>query len=229
MTLRSLALLSLASGCAVDSPLATAQPQVELTANPGGVAGQPRFALTLTTWNHLAALGDAVATGQIEVRLDGEALALASGVNVDNHDHYTATFVLPNGAPRTTSPVTSTVTVADPQTTWSVQIDDLFTNDLAPTGPVLAQGPSTLVWPSAMTAAPWSTIDWVCVDVAGRTAACTQDAGVEISQQLVRVDVPAQPGDRFAIRGQRWAHPVASGDGPTFFASILDQVTGAFE
>ena len=229
MTLRTLALLSLASGCAVDSPLATSQPQVELTANPGGVAGHPRFALTLTTWNHLAALGDAVAAGQIEVLVDGVETALASGIDVDNHDHYTATFALPDSAARTTGPATSTVTVTDLQTTWSVQIANLFANDLAPDGAVIAGASSTLVWPSAMTSEPYSTIEWVCVDVAGRTAACTQDAGVAISQQLVHVDVPAAAGDHFAIRGQRWAHPVASGDGPTFFASILDQVTGTFE
>ena len=43
-------------------PVAAAR-QAELTANPGGGPGHPRFALTLATSNRLAALADATSSG----------------------------------------------------------------------------------------------------------------------------------------------------------------------
>ncbi len=207
-----LLLAPIVGGCAESaSPLMEAGPQVELTANPGGVAGHPRFALTLTTWNHLAALADATTSGELAATLDGAPLAIVPGATgyADERDRFTATFGLTADAPAVTlagGPTTSTISVSDARTTWTVDIADLMSDDLAPTGPVLAAQPTTLTWPSAATTAPWSTIDIACITVAQRAAACdsdqAQDPGIAITENLVHIDLAAQPGDRFAILGR---------------------------
>jgi hypothetical protein len=227
-----------ALGCTGGSPLVDSGPQVEVTSNPGGVAGRPSFQLSLTAWVHLSELGDAAESGQLEATLDGAALALAPvGTGYfGNGDSYTAMFVLPPTGPataRATDPTTSTVTVTDQQTTWSVQIPGLFTNDLQPVGPIITNQASTVVWPSAATTEPWSTIDFACIEIEHRAAAChgatTHDPGIDVTEEYVQIDMPANPGDRFTLWGQRWFHPQASGNGPVFFTTILDQVAGTFE
>ncbi|HUJ57126.1 MAG TPA: hypothetical protein VLX92_01475 [Kofleriaceae bacterium] len=226
----------LALGCATgSSPLADSSPQVELTANPGGVAGHARFSLSLTAWVHVHELGDAATSGQLAATLDGTPLALAPASGyMDGDDHYTATFELPaTGEIARQAATSSTVSVSDQVSTWSVEIPALFADDLAVAGPMMASEANTAVWPSAATSEPWSTIDAACISVASRGAACHGDAsddpGISITEQYVQIDVAAQPGDGYTLWAERWAHPQSSGDGPTFFATILDQVSGTFE
>ncbi len=227
------AVLVLACGCS-GSPLVDSGPQVELTSNPGGVAGHPRFQLTLTTWNNLHELGDAANSGQLEATLDGTPLVLDPGATayVGNGGSFIAAFGLPPDA-TFASTATSTVTVTDQQTTWTVEIPALFTRDLQLVGPMVASQANTAMWPSAATSEPWSTIDFACIDVADHGAAChsdtAQDPGIDIAKQYVQIDVPAQAGDHFTLWGARWFHPQASGDGPIFFTTILDQVTGTYD
>src|SRR5689334_10830257 len=111
-----------ALGC-TSSPLAESAPQIEVTSNPGSVPDHPLFAVTLTTWNHLAALSDAASSGQLEVRLQGVPLVLdpsATGT-FDNGDRFTATYVRPGTLPLAELPI-STITVTDQQSTWTAQI-----------------------------------------------------------------------------------------------------------
>ena len=226
----------LAVGCS-GSPLVESGPQVELVSNPGGVADHPRFELSLTTWNHLDALADAAASGQLEATVDGAPLVLDPGNtgSFGNGDHVTATFVLPPSAAiaRAGDTTTSIVMVTDQQTTWTVEIPALFAQDMQPVGPMLANQANTAVWPSAATTDPWSTIDFACIEVAARAAACfgttTKDPGISVAHEYVHVDVPATSGDRFTLWAERFSHPQASGGGPIFFATILDQVVGTFE
>lgn len=229
--------LVLLAGCTSPSPLVEASPQVELVTNPGAVAGHPPLELTLTTWNHLAALGDAVGGHELAATLGGAPLAIAPGDTgyFGVGDRYVAAFVLPVARGAVAAGPTATLTITDQETTWSAQVPNVMTNDLHPAGTMLAGQPQTLVWPSAAAGdQPSTTIDWACIQVAERDAACyrsdgTGDPGISVTQQLVTVDVPASPGDPFTVWGARRFAATTSGDGPAVLATVLDQVSGTFQ
>jgi hypothetical protein len=220
-----------AAACTTGTPLTESSPQIELTANPGQVAGKPALALTLTTWNHLAALGDAVDGHQLSATLNGAPLTMdptATGY-FGNGDRYVAAFA-ETSCPHTAS---SALAISDGQTTWSFHVLDLMTNDLVPTAPLVAGQPAQIEWPSAANATqPVSTIDWACIQVAGRTAACTgngaADPGIAIVLQRITTDVAANPGDPYVITAARVLTATSTGDGNDVFVTVLDQTTGTF-
>lgn len=226
--------LVLGSGCAASSPLVDTRPQIEITADPGNVAGGPVFRIKLTTWNHLAVLADAAESGQLVVTLDGETLPLepASRSYHDGQDAYIAAYSSGSSRSRTDPPTSSTVSVTDQETTWTATIADLFTNDLHPTGPIVANQPDTLVWPSAATSGPYSAIEWACIDVAKRDAACqgeeVDDPGITIMKQYVLIDLPADSGDGVVITGSRRADASVSDD-EYFLTSILNRWSANFD
>jgi hypothetical protein len=226
--------LVLGSACTTSSPLVETGPQIEITADPGNVSDGPLFRITLTTWNHLAVLADAAESGELVVTLDGETLPLepASRSYHDGQDAYVAAYSSGSSRSRTDPPTSSTVSVTDQETTWTATIAGLFTNDLQPTGPIAANQPATLIWPSAATSGPYSAIEWACIDVATRGAAChgedVADPGIEIMKQYVLVDLPGDPGDGVVITGSRRADAACSDDG-YFIVSILDRWSANFE
>ena len=236
----ALALVPFALGC-TESPLVRSGPQVEVISNPGGVDGQPRFQLSLTTWVHLADLRDAAESGELEAMLDGEPLRLLPGAtgSFGNGDRYTAAFGLASIENATARPraafarSASTVMVTDQRSTWSVTVPELWTNDLEPVGPMVSGQVSTVAWPSAATSEPWSTIDFACIAVEHHASAChggdRSDPGIAMTGQYIEIDVPASSTDRFTLWGQRSLHPQPSGDGPVFLTKILGQMTGTFE
>ena len=215
-------------GCTGGSPLVDSGPQVELVADPGNTSGGPLLRLTLTSWVHPTMLGDATEAGQIEATLDDVPLVIdPSSSYAGSHDSYTAAFVMTTERARVDHPTASKITITDHETTWTVAIPDLLTNDLR------AIANDALVWPSAATSDPWSTIDWICIDVAARDAACESadvpNPQITIDQQYVHFDVAASRGDQLTITGQRFAHPTATGDGPTVFASIRNRYAATLE
>lgn len=234
VTMNALALLAClaAAACTTGTPLTESSPQIELTANPGQVAGKPALALTLTTWNHRAALGDAVDSHDLSATLNAAPLAMdptATGY-FGNGDRYVAAFAN-TSCPRTAS---SALAITDGQTTWSFHVIDLMTNDLAPTAPFVAGQPARIAWPSAANATqPTSTIEWACIQVAGRSAACVgngaADPGITIEQQLITTDVAANPGDPYVITAARELTAPSTGDGNDVFVTVLDQTTGTFQ
>src|SRR6185312_13826797 len=167
--------------------------------NPGGVADRGYFALSMTTWNDLDVLGDAVDAGEITATLDGTPLAIdpATTGYQGGHDSYVVTFTL--AAPRSAvpGPASSHITVSDGEKAWSVDVASLFANDLATTAP-LAAGPNTFVWPSASATAPYSTIDWACVDVGSQPSACggyeEVAQALDVSQQFITANVTGAAG-----------------------------------
>ncbi len=227
-------MLAITAGCTDGSPLVESFPQVEVTANPGGVTDHLPFQLTLTTWNHLAALHDAATSGELHVTLDGGPLVLdpATSGYAGNHDSYVASYVLPAAQLAHTAD-TGAIVVTDGTTTWQVEVPDLMANDLQPVGAVRANQHDSLVWPSATTPEPYSTISWACIAIADRPTACQSetehDTGVAIAKEHVELDVAAAAGDRFTVWGERWDHPQGAADGPTFFVHILDRVDGTLE
>ena len=221
-------------GCTTSSPLVESSPQIELSTNPGHVAGQPPFELTLTTWNHLAALGDAVDANQLVATLDGASLAIDSDSTgyFGNDDRYVAAFTAPIA--QLIIDTTATVSISDQQTTWAFQATKLMTNDLAPVSAMTAGQANTVTWPSAGEAdQPSTTIEWACVQVADRTAAClgngASDPGIDIAEHFITVDVPASAGDPYTVSAARSAAVTEFGDGPQVFVTVLGQVTGVFE
>ena len=221
-----------AAACTTGTPLTESSPQIELTANPGQVAGKPALALTLTTWNHLAALGDAVDSRELAATLNGAPLVMdptATGY-FGNGDRYVAAFAN-TSCPKTAS---SALAITDGQTTRSLHEIDLMTNDLAPTAPLVAGQPARIAWPSSANATqPASAIDWACIQVADRSAACigngATDPGIAIEQQFITADVAANPGDPYVITAARGLTAPSTGDGNDVFVTVLDQTTGTFQ
>lgn len=223
-----LLLLACLPACTTGTALTEASPQIELTANPGQVAGKPALALTLTTWNHLHALGDAVDSHQLAATLNDTPLTMdptATGY-FGNGDRYVAAFAN-TSCPHTAS---SALAITDGETTWSFHVIDLMTNDLAPTAPLVAGQPARIAWPSAASQ-PTSSIDWACIDVAGATA-CTgngaNDPGIAIEPQLITANVPANAGDAYVITAARVLSVPSTPDGNDVFVTVLDQTTGTF-
>ena len=230
--------LALAAGCTSASPLVESSPQIELTSNPGGVTGQSALELTLTTWNHLAALGDAVDGHQLAATLDGMPLAIdpAATGYFGNGDRYVAAFTLPSTrvSQMPAASPTSTVAITDQQTTWTFQVANLRTNDVQPQGTIAAGQPAVIAWPSAARDdVSYSTIDWACVEIASRGAAChgtgSDAAGVDITRQFITIDLPANPGDSYRVWGARHVSATASGNGPELLVSVLGQLRGTFD
>ena len=226
--MRILPILAVAA-CTSSPPLAKIHPQVEIEADP---ANDPRLSVALTTWTDLDTLHDAVATGELSASLDGEPLSIDP-----NHtgtygtgDNYKATFALPAVATRTVGSEMSTIAISDGVTTWSAQIPNLMTNDLAPTGPLVA-GTNVFEWPSAASQTPWSTIAWACLEIAGTSAACdgeaVHDPAISISQQYITATIAAAPGQHVQLIGERDAAIASSGDGPTFLTRIYARFSGA--
>jgi len=150
MATMKLLLLACLGACTTGTPLTESSPQIELTANPGQLAGKPALDLTLTTWNYLAALGDAVDSHQLTATLNDTPLTMdptATGY-FGNGDRYVAAFA-ETSCPHTAS---SALAISDGQTTWSFHVIDLMTNDLAPTAPLVAGQPARIAWPSAANA-----------------------------------------------------------------------------
>jgi hypothetical protein len=226
--MRTLAILAVAA-CTSSPPLAKLHPQVEIQADP---ATNPRLSIAMTTWNDLDVLHDAITAGEISATLDGAPLAIDP-----NHtgtygtgDSYMATFALPEVAARTAGPATSTIAISDGETTWSAAIPNLLMNDLAPTAPLVA-GTNVFEWPSAASQAPYSTIAWACLEVAGASAACdgeqVHDPAISISQQYITATIAAAPGARIELTGERQVDVASSGNGPMFSAQIYARYSGS--
>ncbi len=226
-------------GCTTSSPLVESSPQIELTTNPGHVAGQAPLELTLTTWNHLAALGDAVDANQLVATIDGASLAIDRGSTgyFGNGDRYVAAFTTPavrSTVDQMSTGTSSTVAITDQQTTWSFQAANLMTNDLQPTSPIVAGQANIVSWPSAAQPDhPATSIAWACVQIADRSAACLgdgkSDPGIAIAQQFITIDVPAATGDAYTVWAARTAVATDAGDSSQVIVTVLDQVTGVFQ
>lgn len=224
--------LSLSCACTSGpSPFSRVTPQVEIEANPGGLADEGYFTVTLTTWNQLDVLGDAVAAGELSATLDDAPLALDPGTTgyVGGHDAYTVTFALaaPRSASTAPSAASSRIAISDGEITWAAAVPNLFANDLAATAP-LAAGSNTFVWPSAAATGPSSTIEWACVAVGDQASACGGDEvdaqALAVSQQFITATVAGSAGTPIAVTAERSADPDSSNDGPTFFTHVFDRL-----
>ena len=223
---RSLVAVSFCA-CTASSPLSRIDPQVEVHANPGGVAGVDYFTLSMTTWVDLDVLADAIAAGEITATLDDSPLAIdptETGYR-DQRDSYVATFGLAAPKSAVSHPASSQLSVSDGDTTWSVTIANMFANDLAAAAPMTA-GENTFVWPSAASPTAYSSIDWACVDVAGQSSACggyeSNQQAVGVSQQFITASLAGTPGTSVAVTAERSADTQSSGDGPMFLVRIDD-------
>jgi len=212
------------AACSGKSPLTAEYSQIEVNVDP-----DTSMTVTLTTWNELANLQDAVDRGQITISLDAEALRIDpvhTGIT-DEGGAYVATFVrpgLPYTPPQPGSPTSSTITIDDGTNAWTARFADLFTNNLAPTAP-LALGPNVFEWRSAADLTGRSTIKWACLEIAGSSAACGAPT-IEISQQYIDAMIDAAPGSTIVITGERDVSPESDGNGPPFFAKIRTRFTG---
>ncbi|HET9990564.1 MAG TPA: hypothetical protein VFQ65_18675, partial [Kofleriaceae bacterium] len=202
--MRILCLLGLAA-CTTGSPLTRIGPQVEIHVDP-----MHDVAVSITTWNDLAALRDAMTAGEITTTLDGQPLLVDVGMTgtFDAGDRYVAAFATAPEASRATPsppPASSTIAISDGTTTWTARVDHMFTNDLAPTAP-LAAGTNVFEWPSAASATPYSTIAWACVEVSGASAACERDQvsdpNITISKQFITATIAGASGDRIDVTGE---------------------------
>ena len=228
---RSLVVVSFCA-CTSGSPLQRVTPQVEIAANPGNVPDRPMFTLSMTTWNDLDVLADAMTSGELTATLDGKPLMIDHSRTgyFGGHDSYVAAFGLPGTMTALQPSKTSSIVISDRTVTWSAQIDDLFANDLAATAPTVP-GQNTFVWPSAASSAPYSTIAWACVDVAGQTAACggyeATAQAIDVSQHYITANLSGPPGTTVSVTAERSANRDSTGDGPTFLTRIVDRLDTA--
>jgi hypothetical protein len=229
---RSLIAVSFCACTTGSSPLSRTDPQVEVRANPGGIPGVAYFTLSMTTWNDLDVLADAMADGSISATVDDAPLAIdqtATGYHGE-HDSYVATFGLSAPKSAVAHPASSQIAVSDGETTWTVEIASLFANDLSVTGP-MAAGEDTFVWPSAASPSPYSSIDWACVEVAGQAAACggseSDQNEVGVSQQFITADLEGESGTSVTVTAERSADTQSSDDGPMFLVRIDDLLATA--
>lgn len=217
---------ALAACASPASPLAQVAPQIEIQSHPFAT---PRMSLSMTTWVHLDVLHEAIDADQIIVSLNGQALTLApSGTGeFGAGDNYMATFDLSSTVPAAT---TSTIAISDGETTWSAELENLLTEDLSPTAPLVA-GANVFEWPSAASPAPWSTITSACVEVIGASAACQRegvtDAGIVIAQQYITATIAGASGTPIEVTAQRDASAASSGNGPRFLAHVHAIYAGA--
>lgn len=187
------------------------------------------MSLSMTTWNQLDVLRDAIEAEQITVSLNGAPLTISpSGTGEAGvGDSYVATFDLPDSVPAATL---STIAISDGESAWSADFANLLTADLAPTAPLVA-GTNTFEWPSAASPAPWSTISSACVEVVGASATCRgegeADPGIAIAQQYITATIAAAPGAPIEVTAQRDAIAASSGNGPQLLAHIHAIYAGA--
>jgi len=230
-TMRIICLLALAA-CTTGSPLTQIGPQVEVHVAPDRVVD-----LTITTWNQLAALRDAMTAGEITTTVDGQPLLVNTALTgtFDNGDHYVAAFMTAPGATRESPmppPEASTIAISDGETTWTATIEHMFANDLAPSAPLTA-GTNVFEWPSAASPNPRSTIASACVTVAGTAPAC-EGSGVDapsisISQQFITATIDGASGVGVRVDAQREVNPDSTGNGPPFLTTIAARYDGTLE
>jgi hypothetical protein len=181
----------------------------------------------LETWNDLSVMRDAVNANEITATLDSSPLVLnpfKTGTSGQG-DEYSAVFALSDSQPFDARPAgTSTLAVTDGETTWQVEIDNLFSRDLSPTKP-LAPGDNTLVWPSAKPYGAVSAIDWACVEIVGGSSTCggadLQPSSVVISQQYITMQIAATAGDQAVVTAEREIAPQSTG--PAFITKIRNR------
>jgi hypothetical protein len=230
--MRTLLCIAALTACTTGSPLTQIGPQVEVN-----VDSDRTVALTITTWNELAALRDAMTAGEITATIDDQPLlidAFKTGT-YDSGDRYVAAFMTAPEATRESPmppPASSTIAISDGETTWTARIDQMFANDLAPNAPITA-GTNVFEWPSAASPNPYSTIAWACIEVTGAASACQSDTvhdpSVAISQQYVTAMIEGATGDHVQVTGERDIDPDSSGNGPTFFTKIIARYQGVLD
>ena len=217
------------AACTSGSPLSQVTPQVEIQVDP-----EANLAVSLTTWNDLAILRDAMDAGQIVTTLDGEPVPVdpVTTGTYGGGNSFVAAFVRPSGRHGVTPPgpaTSSTIAISDGTVTWSARVADLFTNDLAPTGP-LAAGEVVFEWPSAASETPYSTIAWACVEVTGSSAACggteVAEPAITIAKQYITATIEGDPGAAVVVTGERHINPESDGNGPVFFTRIQARFAG---
>lgn len=231
-TMRILCLVGLAACTTTGSPLSNVDPQVEIHVDP-----TRNVSVTLTTWNDLAILRDAMEAGELTTKIDDQPLLVDVGATgtFDAGDRYVAAFATAPEASRgspTTPAESSTIAISDGTTTWTARVDHMFSNDLAPTAPLTA-GTNVFEWPSAASATPWSTIAWACVEVSTSSAACAgdqvSDPSIAISKQFITATIAATAGSRIDVTGERDVDPQSTGNGPTFFTHIAGHFAGTLQ
>ena len=230
--MRTLFCITALTACTTGSPLSQLDPQVEVN-----VDSDRTVAMTITTWNDLATLRDAMTGGQITATLDDQPLlidAFKTGT-YDSGDRYVAAFMTAPEATRESPmppPATSSITISDGETTWTAKVDHMFANDLAPMAPITA-GTNVFEWPSAASPNPYSTIAWACIEVTGAASACESDTvhdpSIAISQQYVTATIAGATGDHVQLTGERDINPTSTGNGPSFLTKIVARYQGSFE
>lgn len=230
--MRTLFCIAALTACTTGSPLSQLDPQVEVS-----VDSDRTVALTITTWNDLATLRDAMNAGQITATVDAQLLlidAFKTGT-YDSGDRYVAAFMTAPEATRESPmppPSTSTIAISDGETTWTAKVDQMFAHDLAPTAPITA-GTNVFEWPSAASQNPYSTIAWACIEVTGAASACESDTvhdpSIAVSQQYVTATIAGATGDQVQLTGERDINPTSTGNGPSFLTKIVGRYQGVFE
>lgn len=230
-TMRIFCLLALAA-CTTGSPLTQIGPQVEAHVGPDRVVD-----LTITTWNNLAALRDAMMAGEITTTVDGQPLFVNAALTgtFDNGDRYVAAFMTGPGATRENPmppPDASTIAISDGETTWTATIAHMFANDLAPTA-ALTAGTNVFEWPSAASPNPRSTIESACVTVAGTAPACegggVDSPSIAISQEFITATIEGASGATVRVEAQREVNPDSTGNGPQFMTTIAARYDGTLQ
>ena len=120
------------------------------------------------------------------------------------------------------------------QTTWSFDVANLKTNDLAAASPFVSGQANRVVWPSASDVDDASsTILWACVQVANGVPAClgngANDPSIQIENDLIAIDVAANAGDPYTVWGARVVISPSSDAHPVAVVTVLGEVSGSFE
>ena len=229
--MRILCLLGVAACTTTGSPLSQLSTQIEIDVDP-----MHHVELTITTWNHLAILRDEMEAGEVTATIDGSPLPVdvATTGTYDRGDRYVAAFASVPEASRGSStphPESSRIEISDATTTWTVEIGNMFNNDVEPTAP-LRSGIVVFEWPSAFSPSPYSTISWACVEIIGKSTACDgegiDDPSIMIAQQYITATIAGTPADRIDVTGERGAN-LGGGDGPMFIARMAAHFTGTLE
>jgi hypothetical protein len=231
--MRILCLLGVAACTTTGSPLSQLSTQIEIDVDP-----MHHVELTITTWNDLAILRDAMEAGEVTATIDGSPLPVdvATTATYAGGDRYVAAFASGPEASRGSStpphPESSRIEISDGTTTWTAEIGNMFSNDVEPTAP-LRSGTDVFEWQSAASPSPYSTISWACVEVVGSSAACdgeaVDDPSIMIAQQYITATIAGAPGDRIEVTGERNAYRDSSGDGPMFIARMAAHFSGTLE
>jgi hypothetical protein len=224
----ALAAAALLAGCTSDSPLEKVPVLIWVDADPS----VSKVQVEIDPTDYLATLADAVAAGDIEVRIDGRPLVLDPEQTgyTQQGGSYSAVWHLPASAARQAPDAGNPtgrpqVLITDGVTTWHAQFAGLFTNDLAPVAPI-APGDNTFEWESAThTNEGFAEIHSGCLEVVGRSSHCVLDGDPatldRISQQYITLPSDAAPGDTIVVTAERWDY--ANGDNPQLTARIKNR------